>query len=131
MSLLSIIPKALSTIKDSATITALVPADSITFQRAVQGIAKPYIVITIGDVQYTSTHSNPNATGAYVIEYNVYSDSGEDALTIHQALLGHLRAAYDSAYDIRLFDEDYGIDNNGVHASTVSTVWRSNVTQCH
>lgn len=130
MSLLSILPKALSIIKDEATITALVPADSITFQRANQGIGKPYIVISVGDVQYTPTHTDEIATGAYVIEYNIFSDSAQNALTIHNTVLNYMKSAYDSDYDIRLFDEDYNIDNDGVHISSVSTVWRSNITQC-
>jgi hypothetical protein len=130
MSLVEIIPLALTFVNSQTSITDLVPVERITFQRAPQGEVKPYIVIAIGGVEYSSTVSDEIASGSYEIEYHVFADTGQSALTIHNALINRIKTGRNNAYDIRMFDEDYSIDNNGVHHSAITSVWRSNITQC-
>ena len=131
MSLRLCIPDALSIVTGSSTLMQLLGSDAtsrVTFARAVQGIAKPYITLNVGAADYESTVSTEDASAAYRIDYITYHDTAQDALQIHDTLFDVLQAATSRNFDIRILDEDYFVDVDGVHRATISVVFRTNLT---
>lgn len=132
MSLKNCIPVARTIATSSEEVTDLLgddPETKITFARAIQGTAKPYITINVGAVDYESTVRRENHSSAYRIDYITYANSASEALTIHDELFRFVRAYRDDDFDIRMLDEDYFVDVDGVHRATISVVFRTNLTQ--
>lgn len=131
MSLKNCIPVARNIVINNQTVLTHLgtdPETKVTFARAIQGIEKPYITINVGAADYESTVRRENASAAYRIDYITYADSGSEALTIHQSMFSLMRQATDDDFDIRILDEDYFVDVDGVHRATISVVFRTNVT---
>lgn len=129
MSLLNIVPVALQLVNTDDDILEHVEVGKITFSRGIQGATKPYIILTVAAADYESTTSVENASAAYRIDYHTYADSAATALTVHDLITQAAKTYNNNDYDIRLFDEDYFVDVDGVHRATVSVVFRTNITQ--
>lgn len=129
MSLKNIIPVAMTLVNTDSDILTHVQADKISFSRGIQGVAKPYIILVVGAADLESTTAVENASSAYRIDYNTYADTAEKALTVHDLITEAAKTYTNADYDIRLFDEDYFVDVDGVHRATVSVVFRTNITQ--
>jgi hypothetical protein len=129
MSLFNIVPVALTMVNTDDDILEHVDATKITFSRGVQGVSKPYIILTVGAADYESTTGVENASAAYRIDYNTYADTSRTALRIHDLIKERAKTYTNNDYDIRLFDEDYFVDVDGVHRATISVVFRTNLTQ--
>lgn len=132
MSLKNCIPLARTVVTSSQTVLDLLgddPETKVTFARAIQGISKPYITVNVGAVDYESTVRRENNSSSYRIDYITYANSGSEALTIHDALFTLIRGYRDDDFDIRMLDEDYFVDVDGIHRATISAVFRTNLTQ--
>ncbi len=130
MSLKEIVPLALEMANEDEEITEEVPPSKITFARGIQGVSKPYMILSIEAVNYDSTTETEDAVASYRIDYHTYADTAQKALTIHEKVVIKAKEYALHDYDVRLFDEDYFVDVDGVHRSTVSVVFRSNITHC-
>lgn len=132
MSLRLCIPDALGIVTGNSTLMQLLGSDAtsrVTFARAMQGIAKPYMTLNVGAADYESTVSKEDASAAYRIDYITYHDTAQGALQIHDALFDVLQVAISRNFDIRILDEDYFVDVDGVHRATISVVFRTNLTK--
>jgi|13_taG_2_1085334.scaffolds.fasta_scaffold02923_2 hypothetical protein len=131
MSLKNCIPVARDIVINNQVVTTHLgdnPETKVTFARAIQGMEKPYITINVGAADYDSTVRRENASAAYRIDYITYAESGSEALTIHNSMFSVMRQATDDDFDIRILDEDYFVDVDGVHRATISVVFRTNIT---
>lgn len=132
MSLKLVVPAALELAKNDSAVTTHFGADyasRITFNRAPQGMAKPYMTLVVGAVDYEPTLDQSLASAIYRIDYLLYTDSAEQGLTIMEELRDAIRTATHDDFDIRLLDEDYFVDVDGVHRISVSSTWRELVTR--
>ncbi len=130
MSLLQIVPVALRLADEQTSITDELgsnPGQRISFARAPQGLAKPYITLNIQGADYEATTTSSEASGVYRIDYIIYADTAQKALTILDALKTVAAAYTNVNYDVRLLDEDYFVDVDGVHRATLATTWRTGV----
>lgn len=116
-------------VNTDSDVTELVPASKITFSRGIQGATKPYIVLTVAAADYESTTSVEDASAAYRIDYHTYGDTAANTLMVQEKIANAARSKTNNQYDIRLFDEDYFVDVDGVHRGTVSVIFRTNITQ--
>lgn len=132
MSLKLVVPAALELAKNDSAVTTHFGADyasRITFNRAPQGMAKPYMTLVVGAVDYEPTLDQSLASAIYRIDYLIYTDTAEKGLTIMEELRDAIRTATHDDFDIRLLDEDYFVDVDGVHRISISSTWRELVTR--
>ena len=132
MSLKLVVPAALALAKSDGDVTTHFGADyasRITFNRAPQGMAKPYMTLVVGAVDYEPTLDQSLASAIYRIDYLLYTDTAEKGLTIMEELRDVIRTATHDDFDIRLLDEDYFVDVDGVHRISISSTWRELVTR--
>jgi hypothetical protein len=132
MSLKLVVPAALALPKNDSAVTTHFGTDfasRITFNRAPQGMAKPYMTLVVGAVDYDPTVDESIASAVYRIDYLLYTDTAELGLTIMEELRDAIRTATHDDFDIRLLDEDYFVDVDGVHRITLSSTWRETVTR--
>lgn len=132
MSLKLVVPAALSLAKNDSAVTTQFGADyasRITFNRAPQGMVKPYMTLVVGAVDYEPTLDQSLASAIYRIDYLIYTDTAEKGLTIMEELRDAIRTATHDDFDIRLLDEDYFVDVDGVHRISISSTWRELVTR--
>ena len=123
MSLIDLIPEARSILTSNSGVTSEVPAAKISFAQRPQGDQLPGITIDVGTVEYEPTMQNATATTVYRIDYRMFSDKAETAATIHEAVKAAILAHNSSTFSIRLFDENYFVDVDLIHRTTISVTF--------
>jgi archaellin len=119
MSLETLVPEARSALTGNSALTALVPANRITFARRPQGDVRPGIAIDLGPVEYTPSTTNPTAVITYRVDYLIYGDTAAQTTAIHEKVKSAIESATSSTFYLRIFDEDYFVDVDDVHRSRV------------
>lgn len=119
MSLETLIPEARAVLTGNSDLTALVPANRITFARRPQGDVRPGIAMDLGPVEYSASMTNATAVITYRVDYLVYGDSAAQVTAIHEKVKSAIDSATSSTFYLRIFDEDYFVDVDDVHRSRV------------
>jgi len=123
MSLINLIPEARSILTSDSSVTAKVAANKISFAQRPQGDQLPGITIDVGTVEYEPTTQSPNAATVYRVDYRIFSNKAESAATIHEAVKAAIINYSSSTFLIRLFDENYFVDVDLIHRTTISVTF--------
>lgn len=119
MTFTTLIPQARAALTGHSPLTAIVPADKITFARRPQGDLKPGITLQVGAVDYNPVMGDSQGEIRYRIDYNAYTESAQEAAQVHELMKDAINAANPADYDMTFFDELYFVDVDDVHRTTL------------
>lgn len=104
-------------------LTALIPANKITFARRPQRDQLPGLTVSLGNVDYEPVTQSYAAATTYRVDITVFGESAQATTAIHDQVKLAMLAANSQNFRIRIFDERYFVDVDNVHQGYVSATW--------
>lgn len=124
MSMRALLVAVRKALTDDTSLTALIPAERITFARRPQRDEMPGITFSIGTVLYDETILVANTATTYRVNINIYGETADSTTRIHDVIKTIMINYSSSTYDVRLEDERYAVDVDNNHVALLATTWQ-------
>lgn len=123
MSMSTLLQEVRSALTGYSGLTALIPANKITFARRPQRDQLPGLTVSLGNVDYEPVTQSYAAATTYRVDITVFGESAQATTAIHDQVKLAMLAANSQNFRIRIFDERYFVDVDNVHQGYVSATW--------